>query len=178
MASGDVVNTASRLQAAAPVNGVLVGRHDVSRHRRGRSSIERLSRSRRKGRLEPVPVWEALEARSRFGVDVIEEARTPLVGRREELDALVGALARVRKERTPQLVTLVGVPGIGKSRLVFELFQQVESEPDLITWRQGRSLPYGDGVTFWALAEMVKGEAGILETDSAEQAAEKLAGGD
>ena len=173
MASGDVVNTASRLQAAAPTNGILV---DETTYRATERAItfEEAEPVEAKGKSEPVSVWKASEARSRFGVDVPQEARTPLVGRREELDALVGALARVRKERTPQLVTLVGVPGIGKSRLVYELFQQVESEPDLITWRQGRSLPYGEGVTFWALAEMVKGEAGILETDSAEQAATKL----
>jgi tetratricopeptide (TPR) repeat protein len=81
----------------------------------------------------------------------------------------------VREEHAPQLVTLVGVPGIGKSRLVFELFGAVEEDSELVSWRQGRSLPYGDGVTFWALAEIVKAHAGILETDTPEQAEEKLA---
>jgi hypothetical protein len=71
-------------------------------------------------------------------------------------------------------VTLVGVPGIGKSRLVAELFQVISESPELVTWRQGRSLPYGDGVTYWALGEMVKNQVGILETDTAEQAEEKL----
>ena len=74
----------------------------------------------------------------------------------------------------PQLVTLIGVPGIGKSRLVFELFQAVERDPELISWRQGRCLPYGDGVTFWALGEIVKAQAGILETDSPLETEEKL----
>ena len=78
------------------------------------------------------------------------------------------ALARVRAERTPQLVTLVGVPGIGKSRLVYELSRIADAEAELITWRQGRSLPYGDGVSFWALAEMVKAQAGILESDTSQ----------
>src|SRR5947207_3415427 len=72
------------------------------------------------------------------------------------------------------LVLLVGVPGIGKSRLIAELFQILSDSPALVSWRQGRSLPYGDGVTYWALGEMVKNRAGILETDTAEQAAEKL----
>ena len=81
----------------------------------------------------------------------------------------------MRREREPQLVTLVGVPGIGKSRLVTELLTQVDAIPDLITWRQGRCLPYGEGVSFWALGEMAKAQAGILETDSAEVAEEKLA---
>src|SRR6188508_1341699 len=87
MASGDVVNTASRLQASAPVNGVLA---DDTTYRATTREIEYREAEpvEAKGKLEPVPVWEAVEARSRFGVDVIEEARTPLVGRREELDAL------------------------------------------------------------------------------------------
>jgi hypothetical protein len=83
------------------------------------------------------------------------------------------ALARIRRGQA-QLLTLVGVPGIGKSRLVAELLGVVEAEPELTTWRQGRSLPYGEGVAFWALGEMVKAEAGILETDPAEVAAAKL----
>jgi AAA ATPase domain len=71
-------------------------------------------------------------------------------------------------------VTLVGVPGIGKSRLVAELARVVEESDELVAWREGRSLPYGDGVTFWALAEIVKAQAGILESDPVEQAQEKL----
>ena len=93
----------------------------------------------------------------------------------EELDLLLEALARVERERTLQLLTLVGVPGIGKSRLVWELAQAVDEDPDrIVFWRQGRSLPYGEGVAFWALAEIVKAQAGILETDSAETAETKL----
>ena len=80
----------------------------------------------------------------------------------------------MRAEESPQLVTIVGVPGMGKSRLVGELSQIADAEPDLIMWRQGRSLPYGDGVTFWALAEIVKGEAGILHSDDARTADAKL----
>jgi predicted ATPase len=76
----------------------------------------------------------------------------------EELDVLSGALSRVRTRNEPQLVTLVGVPGIGKSRLVQELFQIIEQTPELIVWRQGRSLPYGEGVALWALGEMVKAQ--------------------
>ena len=83
--------------------------------------------------------------------------------------------AAAARERAAQLVTLVGVPGIGKSRLVWELMQAVERDPDFITWRQGRSLPYGEGVTFWALGEMVKAQAGILDTDTAEAAGRSCA---
>ena len=91
-----------------------------------------------------------------------------------ELTSLRAALDRVRDERSPQLVTLVGVPGIGKSRLLHELSRIVDAEPELITWRQGRCLAYGDGVTFWALAEIVKAQAGVLEADSEITVAEKL----
>ena len=71
-------------------------------------------------------------------------------------------------------MTLVGVPGIGKSRLVAELLQIVEEMPELITWRQGRCLPYGEGISYWALGEMAKAQAGILESDPADEAARKL----
>jgi class 3 adenylate cyclase/tetratricopeptide (TPR) repeat protein len=172
MASGDVINTAARLQSAAPVNGILVGEttyratKDVIDYR-GAEAVEA------KGKAEPVPVWEAVEARSRFGVD-LAQAQAPLVGREHELGILRDALERARSRQQLQLVTLVGVPGIGKSRLVYELFRSVEGEPDFTTWRQGRSLPYGEGVSFWALAEIVKAQAGILESDSAGEVEQKL----
>jgi class 3 adenylate cyclase/tetratricopeptide (TPR) repeat protein len=173
MASGDVVNTASRLQSAAPVNGILV---DATTYRATERAIA--YREQRpieaKGKAEPVEVWEAVEARARFGVDVRQIGRTPLVGREAELEALVGALDRARREREPQLVTLVGVPGIGKSRLVWELFGRIEQGSELTRWRQGRSLPYGDGVSYWALGEMVKAQAGVLETDDAARTEAKL----
>jgi class 3 adenylate cyclase len=174
MAAGDVVNTAARLQASAPVNGVLVGE---TTYRATDRAIEYRDAPpvQAKGKAEPVPVWEAVAARSRFGEDVPVHARTPLVGRQRELDVLADALARVRQKLEPQLVTLVGVPGIGKSRLVLELFRLVDADPELIWWRQGRSLPYGEGVTYWALGEIAKAQAGILETDPAEDVAEKLA---
>jgi predicted ATPase len=174
MAAGDVVNTAARLQAAAPVNGILVGERTyratlaVIDYRVAEPVVA-------KGKREPVPVWEAVAARARLGVDVAHQVRAPLVGRDRELGMLRDALARVRAERAPQLVTLIGVPGIGKSRLLYELRQIVEGDAELIAWRQGRSLPYGEGASFWALAEIVKAQAGILETDTAAEAQAKLA---
>ena len=120
-------------------------------------------------------MWEVAEARARFGVDLAPDAGTPLVGRERELELLVGTLSRARQQRSTELITLVGVPGIGKSRLVGELFQSIERGGVLTYWRQGRSLPYGEGVSYWALAEMVKAQAGILETDSDEEAEAKLA---
>ena len=163
MAAGDVVNTTARLQAAAPVNGVLVG--EVT-YRATREAIEfrELSPVEAKGKSEPVHAWEALEPRARVGSEAVS-VRAPLIGRQRELDQLVDAFERARQDRSSQLVTIVGVPGIGKSRLVAELLAHVESLPDLVYWRHGRSLPYGEGVTFWALGEMVKAHAGIVEND-------------
>ena len=174
MVAGDVVNTAARLQQAAPVDGILVGE---TTYRATERTIEYSESEpvRAKGKAEPIPVWEAMAARARLGVDVEQRGAAPLVGRAEELDWLTDGLARTLRERRTQLVTLVGVPGIGKSRLVWELAQAVDDDPELIVyWRQGRSLPYGEGVAFWAVGEMVKAQAGILETDSAEAAEGKL----
>jgi class 3 adenylate cyclase/tetratricopeptide (TPR) repeat protein len=172
MVAGDVVNTAARLQNAAPVNGVLV---DDTTHR---ATLQRIDYQpaepvEAKGKAEPVPSWVALEARSRLGVDAVQEGTT-LVGRQRELDFVSDALARAREERATQLVTLVGVPGIGKSRLVYELQRAVDADPELIYWRQGRSLPYGEGVAYWALAEIIKAHAGILETDQPGDVERKL----
>jgi class 3 adenylate cyclase/tetratricopeptide (TPR) repeat protein len=173
LVAGDVVNTAARLQAAAPVNGILVGE---ATYRATERPIEYRQHPAvdAKGKQEPVSVWEAVSARSLFGVDVDLKPLTRLVGRRRELDQLRDALARARAERDPQLVTILGVPGMGKSRLVQELSVAVEAEPELTRWRQGRSLPYGQGVSYWALGEMVKAEAGLLESDAVATAESKL----
>jgi class 3 adenylate cyclase/tetratricopeptide (TPR) repeat protein len=171
LAAGDVVNTAARLEAAAPTGGILVGE---TAYRATRAAIEYREHQavEAKGKAEPVSVWEALEAKARVKVE--REARAQLVGRRQELTLLRETFVRVEREHEPQLVTLVGTPGIGKSRLVYELFKVLEQRQELVYWRLGRSLPYGEGVAFWALAEMVKAQAGILETDDAVQAEAKL----
>ena len=173
MASGDVVNTAARLQSAAPVNGILA---DETTYRATRAAVdfEEGTPVEAKGKVEPVRVWTAVAAHARFGVDVAHEARSELVGRERELGVVSDAFERARHERTPQLLTLVGVPGIGKSRLVYELQRIVEADPELITWRQGRCLAYGDGITLWALGEIVKAQAGVLEQDSTEEIAAKV----
>ena len=173
MAAGDVVNTTARLQAAAPTNGILAGE---TTYRATAETIEYREHTavEAKGKKERVPVWEVVQARARFGVDLTPAARTPLVGREREVDQLVGALERARQQRSPELVSLIGVPGIGKSRLVGELFESIERGGQLTYWRQGRSLGYGEGVSYWALAEMVKAQAGILETDRDDEVDAKL----
>ncbi len=173
IAAGDVLNTASRLQEAAPVNGVVVGE---STYNATRSVIDYVTVEpvEAKGKAAPIRAWEAVRpSRSEFAGR--EASRTSLVGRARELTLLRGALERVESEHSPQLVTLVGVPGIGKSRLVSELVRSHFEESPLRDWQQGRCLPYGDGVSFWAIAEIVKGLAGILESDESEIVAEKLA---
>jgi hypothetical protein len=173
MASGDVVNTAARLQAAAPTDGILV---DEATFRVADRQIayQPVDPVTAKGKTDPIPAWRALGPRASLGVDVDQAPVTALVGRERERNLLADALARARAEQAPQLVTLIGVPGIGKSRLIWELKELVEVDPELITWRQGRCLPYGEGVALWALGEIVKAQAGILETDPAQQAAAKL----
>jgi class 3 adenylate cyclase/tetratricopeptide (TPR) repeat protein len=174
MAAGDVVNTAARLQAAAPADGILV---DAVTYRATQHAIEYREAEpvEAKGKAEPVSVWEAVAPRARLGVDIAFRGGAALVGRKHELDALRDAFDRACRERTPQLVSLVGTPGIGKSRLVYELWALLDADPASYPfWRQGRSLPYGDGVSFWALGEMAKSHAGILESDDAEVAKKKL----
>ena len=174
MATGDVINTAARLETAAPVNGILVGEATYRATERV-IEYEPIADVEARGKAELVPAWLAVAPRASFGVDVFQGGRAPLVGREQERELLAAALARARSERQPQLVTLVGVPGVGKSRLLYELSCIVDDDPELILWRQGRSLPYGEGVAFWALGEIVKAQAGILESASADEASEKLA---
>ncbi|MGH3110742.1 MAG: ATP-binding protein [Gaiellaceae bacterium] len=175
MASGDVVNTAARLQSAAPVNGILV---DEMTYRATRHVVDygEMLSVEAKGKGRPIAVWEAAQVRARPGVDVAHEARSELVGRKQELGVLRDGLSRVRSSRTSQLLTLVGVPGVGKSRLVHELRRIVDEDPELITWRQGRCLAYGEGVTLWGLGEIVKAQAGIHEQDPPAVAEEKIRG--
>jgi class 3 adenylate cyclase/tetratricopeptide (TPR) repeat protein len=171
--TGDVVNTASRLQAAAPVNGIACS---AQTHRATERVFDyaELEPVAVKGKAAPLTLFRPLRARARFGSDVTRLHGAPLVGREVETSALIGTYERACQQRSCQLVTVVGEPGVGKSRLAAELFEYIENRPGLVRWRQGRCLPYGDGIAFWALGEIVKAEAGILESDSTEAAAAKL----
>jgi class 3 adenylate cyclase/tetratricopeptide (TPR) repeat protein len=166
---GDVVNTASRLEEVAPPGGVVV---DERTYLSTRDVViyADLDPVEVKGKAKPLAIWQPLEARSRFGVDVDRRHSTPFVGRDAELGALVDAFERTVRERTVQLVTIIGEPGVGKSRLLNEFRETVDARPDIAWWRQGRCLPYGEGITFWALAEIVKAHAGILDSDTGAEA--------
>jgi len=169
---GDVINTASRLQGEAEPGTVLV---DEATHRSTRRAIHFEERSpvAVKGKGEPIPVWVAVEPVARLGADLEDDGAT-LVGRSSELSLLVESFTRVVADRTSQIVTIGGEPGVGKSRLVRELRRHINDLPELIRWRQGRCLPYGEGITYWALGEVVKAEAGIFETDTPATALGKL----
>src|SRR5512133_555422 len=173
IATGDVVTTTFRIEEAAVAASVLVGE---STFRATQDAIEYGERKvlHAKGKAHPIAVYEARRATTELRPAYRGPPLAPLVGRKEELALIIGTLARARRDRTVQLLTLVGVPGIGKSRLVWELQRTFADEPNRVTWRRGRCLPYGDGVTYWALGEMVKAQAGILETDDSQTAAAKL----
>jgi class 3 adenylate cyclase/tetratricopeptide (TPR) repeat protein len=172
--TGDVVNTASRITGVAGAGEVVVGEPTfrATAHAFDYESREPVSV---KGKAEPLALWRAVEARSRMGVDLRPKTPTPFIGRREERSLLEGAFRRVLNESSVQMVTVTGEPGVGKTRLVHELGLVVDEYPEMVRWRQGRCLPYGEGVSFWAFGEIVKGEAGILDSDPPEDASAKLA---
>ncbi|MGE5636143.1 MAG: adenylate/guanylate cyclase domain-containing protein, partial [Nocardioidaceae bacterium] len=171
---GDTVNVASRLQAAARPGTVTVG--DATMHAtRGAISYLPLEPLALRGRSEPVRAWEAVEPISDPGLrrpPAVGE--TPLVDRESELAALRAVWDRLVHERTAHLAMLIGEPGVGKSRLFAELERRLVGPDASATVRSGRCPPYGSGVVFWALAEIVRSECGIAASDSAEAAWRKL----
>ena len=174
IASGDVVNTAARLQSAAPIDGVVVGAETYQ----ATCDVIEYDESfdvKAKGKTEPVRCWPAVRARSRVGETRRRQDATPLIGRQQERRALIDAFEHVVRERSVQALTLVGVPGIGKSRLIRELFRYIDQQPELVQWREGRSPPYGDSGSLWALGEIVKAEAGLLDSHESKAAASTLA---
>ncbi|HXW80687.1 MAG TPA: AAA family ATPase [Acidimicrobiales bacterium] len=171
--AGDVVNTSARLQSSAP-NGCVVVDERTFRSTRDMIDYEELTPVELKGKRGPVRLWQATGTRNRAGVDVEHRARAPFVGRRTEIDLLRDSLERSVREHTVQLMTIAGEPGVGKTRLVFEFRQWAEAHHADLAWRQGRCLPYGDGITYWALGEVVKAQAGIAENDPPELAVAKL----
>ncbi len=171
--AGDAINTASRIQSIAPEMGVAVG-IGTFEATEPVFDYEELQSAVLKGKARPVRVFWAKSSRSRFGADLTRTPDSPFVGREIDLALLKGIFEKTRASNSVQLVTVVGEPGLGKSRLVAELFGCMNEIPDLIRWRQGRCLPYGEGITFWALGEILKAHAGILESDPPHAAIAKL----
>ena len=174
--TGDVVNTASRLQAVAPAGGIVVGEatHGATKDV---FVFEPLDPVTVKGKGEPLEVWLAIRALGRSSAELARSHATPFVGRDLDLAQLEEAYLAAADGRSVQLVTITGEPGVGKSRLVAELSRRIEDRPGKIRWRSGRCLPYGEGITFWALSEIVKAHAGILESDPPDEASAKLDAG-
>jgi class 3 adenylate cyclase/tetratricopeptide (TPR) repeat protein len=173
IATGDVVNTAARLQQSAPIGAVVVG-EATYRATRDVIIFEELEPVTVKGKADALPIWQATRPRGRFGVDVERRKDIPFIGREHELALLRDAYARALRESSLQLVTMTGEPGVGKTRLIAEFQAFVDEQPEIVWWRQGRCLPYGEGITFWALGEIVKAHAGILESDDPDEAGAKL----
>ena len=171
--AGDAINTASRIQSVAPDMGVAVG---LTTYEATAPvfDYEELDPATLKGKSEPVRVFHAKNPLARFGTDLTRTHDTPFIGREIDLALLKGIFDKTVAANSLQLVTVVGEPGLGKSRIVAELGAYIDTKPDLITWRQGRCLPYGEGITFWALGEIVKAHAGILESDAPDVATTKL----
>ena len=167
MVAGDVINTAARLQSAAAGRRDPRRRADVPRDRaRDRVPRRRARRGEGQGASRSPSGRRSSRARGSASTSAEPAARRSSAASASSTCSRTRCAGRGATGR-PQLVTLVGVPGIGKSRLVLELVRVVDADAELITWRQGRSLPYGDGVSFWALGEIVKAQAGILESDAA-----------
>ncbi len=174
MVLGDTVNTASRLQSIAEPGTVLVD--DVTR-RASEAAIEYEDAGTHqvKGREQPVHASTALRvvagvggARRSVGLEA------PFVGRARELQTVVAAAEASADERRARLVAVVGEAGSGKSRLLWEFFKHVDGLEKVVRWHQGRCLSYGEGVSYWALAEMVRSRVGIAEEEEADVARRKL----
>jgi class 3 adenylate cyclase len=166
---GDAVNTAARLQAAAPPGAVLVGKETQAASARA-ITYESLEPISAKGKEAPMPAWIARGASSAPSDRPVSAA--PFIGRDTELELLVRTWARTSGERHPQLVTLVGAPGIGKTRLTLEFSAHVESQGGRVL--RGRPLPYGEPAAYWAFGQVIREASGIFATDSADVAAAKL----
>src|SRR5690242_7280903 len=169
---GDTVNVAARLQTASQPGSVTVGERTF---RATREAIEytQLEPLTLKGKAEPVPAWEAVCVKAQQPVRRAT-VETPLVGRQDKLDLLRSVYDRVETGRRPHLVTVMGQAGVGKSRLRHELERWLSERHPPPTFREGRCLPYGSGIVYWALAEVFRAEAGIVDGDSTELAWEKL----
>jgi class 3 adenylate cyclase/tetratricopeptide (TPR) repeat protein len=171
--TGDVVNTAARLQEVAPIGGAIVS-EATYRATRHLAEYHELEPVLVKGKADPLRLWRPIGLRSRFGADVDRQVRTPFIGREDELEVVKRTFHRALREPSIQLVTIMGEPGVGKSRLVQEFFSHIDALPELVFRRHGRCLPYGEGITYWAIGQVVKAHAGILDSDPPETAAAKL----
>jgi class 3 adenylate cyclase/tetratricopeptide (TPR) repeat protein len=174
MVLGDLVNTASRIQSLADHGTVLVGdstrwatESHVAYEDRGHHAV--------KGKAEPIHVWRAVRVTSGSGEwDETDRLEAPLVGRDRELRLVKESFHTAGDERRPHLVSVLGSAGVGKTRLAREFGRYLDGLVDDVFWHRGRCPAYGDGLTYWALVEMVKMRCGILEDETGPTATAKL----
>ena len=166
-ATGEAVNVAARLQQAAGAGEILIG-DAAHRLTEGRIESEDVGPLELRGFRRPIGAYRAVAAVD-GGVQRVTVS-APFVGRESELELLENTLSRTIRDQRPHVFTVYGEPGVGKSRLLREFLAGVEG----VTILTGRALPYGEGVTYWPLAEMVKAAAGITDDDPMETAREKL----
>jgi class 3 adenylate cyclase len=174
MVAGDMVNTASRVQSAAEAGRVLV---DKATRRTTEAAVvyAEAGSHELKGKSEPVRLWRALRVvAGRAGALRSEGLEAPFVGRDRELRTVKELFHSAADERRAHLVSLTGIAGIGKSRLSWEFYKYIDGLSGTVYWHRGRCLAYGDGVTYWALAEMVRVRARIAEGEETGSAAGKL----
>jgi predicted ATPase/class 3 adenylate cyclase len=168
LVTGDTVNTAARLEQAAPALEILIG-EPTYRLVRDAVEVEAVEPLELKGKAQRVPAYKLFSVSSDDGL--ARRLDAPMVGRHAELDMLMTALDRARSNRRTELVTVFGPAGVGKSRLLREFISRAGEEARSL---RGRCLSYGDGITFWPLAEVVRGAANIEDDDPRGLAASKL----
>jgi predicted ATPase/class 3 adenylate cyclase len=174
MVAGDLVNTASRIQSAAEPGTVLVG-ETTKRAAEAALVFENAGTHSLKGKTEPVQLWQAVRVIALRGGSVKSAGlEPPFVGRDRELRLVKELYHASSEDRRAHLVSVVGIGGIGKSRLAWEFEKYIDGLAGGVWWHSGRCLAYGDGVAFWALAEMVRGRAGIVEDEETASARKKL----
>jgi class 3 adenylate cyclase/tetratricopeptide (TPR) repeat protein len=177
MVAGDAVNTAARVQSAAEPGSVLV---DGATQRLAGSGVgfADAGEHRLKGKAESARLWRAVRVLAGVGGSQrLDGLEAPLIGRDAELRTVKELFHAAAERRVPRLVLISGPAGVGKSRLGWEFFKYIDGLSEIVWWHRGRCLSYGDGVAFWALAEIVRQRLGIAEEDPAGVAAERLAAG-
>jgi class 3 adenylate cyclase/tetratricopeptide (TPR) repeat protein len=177
MVAGDAVNTAARVQTAAEPGSVLADGATQRLAGRGIGFAD-AGQHRLKGKAEPQRLWRATRVLSAVGgVQRVDGLEAPLVGRDAELRTVRELFHAAAERRVPRMVLVSGPAGVGKSRLGWEYEKYVDGLAEDVWWHRGRCLSYGDGVAFWALAEIVRQRLGIAEEDPADRAAAKLVEG-
>ncbi len=174
MVAGDLVNTASRVQAAAEPGTLLVGER-TRRATEASIAYEDAGAHELKGKSEPVPLWRAARVIAfRGGEGRATGLEAPFVGREGEMRLIKDLFHAASDERKARLVSIIGIAGIGKTRLSSEFERYIDGLAGDVYWHRGRCLAYGDGVAYWALAEMVRMRAGIAEQEGPDDATRKL----